>query len=293
VPLFEAQNALQEKAGSKQNLATGLENLADDQLKIGTLAAADDNLRRDIELAQEIGDEFYQATGHEELGRLLAYTGAFEEAGRELDESYEYDSQHNVRQGECVDWAYRALRALLMGNAETALEAARRARELADVQHVEYDIIRAEWLLGAAQRARGELGQAEAHLDEALRRCRRINMVDHEPDILLEMARVGAQGVGVGTVGAVGARVGAQRVAPLPPQPLAHEALAIANRCGYRLKQADCHNFLARLALDAGNLPEARQHAQTARDYARCDGPPHRYEVAFQEAERLLREIGG
>jgi tetratricopeptide (TPR) repeat protein len=161
-------------------------------------------------------------------------------------------------------------------------EAARRARELADVQSCEADIIRAEWLLGAALRARGELDQAEPHLEEALRRCRRINMVDHEPDILLELARLRRDQA-----------VGARRDAPLREETLslAKEALAIADRCGYRLKQADCHNFLARLAVEEGDLDEAREHAQTARERAECDGPPHRYEVAFQEAERLLAEI--
>ena len=72
---------------------------------------------------------------------------------------------------------------------------------------------------------------------------------------------------------------------------LAREALSIADRCEYRLKQADCHNFLAQLALEEGNLAKAREHAQTARERAECDGPPHRYEVAFQLAEQLLGEI--
>jgi hypothetical protein len=74
---------------------------------------------------------------------------------------------------------------------------------------------------------------------------------------------------------------------------LAEEALTIADRCGYRLVQADAHNVLARLALDEGNVEEARDHAQTARERAWCDGPPHRYEVAFREAEGLLGKCGG
>jgi tetratricopeptide (TPR) repeat protein len=72
---------------------------------------------------------------------------------------------------------------------------------------------------------------------------------------------------------------------------LAEEALAIADRCGYRLNQADAHVLLARLALDEGDPAQARRHAETARERARCDGPPHRYEVAFQKAERLLAEL--
>lgn len=178
-----------------------------------------------------------------------------------------------------------------MGDAEAALDAALRARELAGVRGYERDIIRAEWLLGAAHRARGELAQAEEHLAKALRRCRRINLVETEPDILLELARLRYEQ----------AQVQVQRTSEVRRtwEALAQEALEIANRCGYRLKQADCHNFLAQLALalseveglEAGKLEEARRHAETARERARCDGPGHRYEVAFQEAERLLEEI--
>jgi len=54
----------------------------------------------------------------------------------------------------------------------------------------------------------------------------------------------------------------------------AGEALAIADRCEYRLVQADCHNFL-------GN-------AQKAYDYAWCDGPPFCYKPALDEAEALI-----
>jgi len=70
----------------------------------------------------------------------------------------------------------------------------------------------------------------------------------------------------------------------------AQKALAIADRCEYRLDQADIHNFLARLALDSGKTSEARGHAQKAKDYAYCDGPPHYYKPAYEEAERLLAE---
>jgi hypothetical protein len=65
------------------------------------------------------------------------------------------------------------------------------------------------------------------------------------------------------------------------------EALSIADRCEYRLKQADIHNFLAQLALDEENPVEARRHAEIARERAWCDGPPHCYKPALDEAERL------
>jgi hypothetical protein len=118
--------------------------------------------------------------------------------------------------------------------------------------------------------------------------CRRINLVDHEPDILLALARLRRDQSKVpGTPAYRGEVPGTAQA-----RSLAEEALAIADRCGYRLVQADAHNLLARLALDEGKLEEARDHAEKARERSWCDGPPHRYEAAFREAERLLGEVG-
>lgn len=126
----------------------------------------------------------------------------------------------------------------------------------------ERDIIRAEWLLGGSLIAQAP-AEAERHLAEALTRCRRINLIEYEPDILLALARLHRD-----------------------PN-YAYEALAIADRCEYRLVQADCHNVLARL------VPEQAQfHAQKAYDYAWCDGPPFCYKPALDEAQRLLSGVG-
>jgi tetratricopeptide (TPR) repeat protein len=305
VPLYEQQIAIREKQGVKRSVAIGLGNLALNQIRLGELAAAEGNHRRRIELCREVKEEFEEAVGHQELGRLLAYQGAFDEAARELDASYQYDEEHSDRQGQCRDWAYRALRDLLMGQPEAALEAARRARELADVRSYEVDIIWAEWLLGAAlvalspwpplpqaeavgAEAGAALAEAEPHLTEALTRCHRINLVDLEPDILLAWARWHHAGANTDQA-----------------HQDAQEALAIADRCEYRLKQAEIHNFLARLAWErvdelrgmgdeegaAQALAEAWEQAEIAKERAWCDGPPHCYKPVLEEAERLLGEM--
>ena len=78
-----------------------------------------------------------------------------------------------------------------------------------------------------------------------------------------------------------------------PAEALRHaeEALAIANRCEYRLKQADLHLFLARLALDDGDRAKTRHHAEIARERALCDGPPHCYKPTLDQAEQLLKSM--
>lgn len=288
VPLFEGYIDISRKGKDKVNEAVGLGNLACQQVILGELAAAEQSLRRRIELCREIKDEFREAVGHHALGELLAYQSAFDEAAQELDTALASFSKLGATQPKCVVWAYRAIRALLLGDTKAALEASRKAYEIACSRQNERDLIRAEWLLGAAHRVLGNLPKAETHLTEALTRCRRINLVELEPDILLEMARLR-------WVQARGDEVTSDESTRLQEKALelAREALAIANRCEYRLKQADIHNFLAQLALERGDREEAREHAEIARERAWCDGPPHCYKPALEEAERILESYGG
>jgi tetratricopeptide (TPR) repeat protein len=136
--------------------------------------------------------------------------------------------------------------------------------------------VRAHWLLGAAHLASGDLPAAERHLGEALTRCRAINNVELEPDILLELARLRlAQGN------------------PAEAHALATAAQGISERSGYVLKEADARLVLARLAQQAGNAAEARQQAEAARRLATCDGPPdYTYYAAYVEAARVVDEVG-
>jgi tetratricopeptide (TPR) repeat protein len=305
VPLFEGHNAIYEKRGDKKALATGLENLAYmAQIYIGALRAAEDNLRRAMDLSREGEDEFSEAVEHEELARLLAYRGAWREAEEELAEALAlFEKRQNV-QAQGVTWACRALRGLLLartppsplascpegeGGRGELLAAARRALELAD-EHartdypVERDYVRAHQLLGAAHLVNGDLDEADRHLTEALTRCRGINMVEMEADILLELARLAL----ALTPGPSPRGRGEEEATRL-----AQEALTIAERCGYVLQGADAHLLLARIALAAGDKRSAREHAQQARRLATCDGPPdYTYKVAYDEAGALLVEVG-
>ncbi len=278
VPLFERQIALCEKIGDKKNLSRGLTNVSTQQLILGELAAAERNLRRSVELCREIEEgEFEEAVVHIEMGRLLAYLGVHDEATQELSTSMDMFINLGYKLGIGLTWAYIAQHALFMGDTHTALEAAQRAYGFAIAAHNERDNIRTEWLLGMALLMEGkDLNAAAMNLADALTRCRRINMVDHEPDILLAWARW------------YRARGNVQEA-----EEYAEEALVIADRCDYRLKQAEIHYFLAQLALDAGDTKTARKEAEIAKERAWCDGPPFCYKPALDEAEGMLRELGG
>lgn len=115
---------------------------------------------------------------------------------------------------------------------------------------------------------------AENRLGEALSRCRRINLVELEADILLAWARWHRER----TNWEQGGRD-------------AKEALAIADRCEYRLVQADAHNLLAQLALGSNDRVAAGRPAEIARERAWCDGPPHCYKPALDEADAILAKL--
>jgi tetratricopeptide (TPR) repeat protein len=270
VPLFEKFNDIHENVTkNKEDIAAGLDNLAREQIGLGEFKSAESNLRRSIALYQEIKIEYREAIGHSYLGKLLAYQGKFEESEKELGLAHDLVEKFQRRQNQGITQANQALRALLMADGEEALGSAKKARELADVKHYEIDIIRAEWLLGAAYLAKGDSREAEKHLDEALVRDRRINLVEVEPDILLELAKLRF---------AQGHKEDALK--------LANEALEIADRSEYRLKQVDIHNFLAEFYVDAKDFSKAKEHVKTAKERAECG-----YQPAMKKAEELSKKI--
>lgn len=276
VPLYEQANAIAEKQGNKKSLSHGLCNLADEQSMIGAFRAAATNLRHLVALGQEIEERFVEAIGHCEYGRLLALYGDEATSAAELGTALAQFTAEREFQAQGIVWIHRAYAALLRGEAGAAQEAAREALRLADekarTHHPnERDYIRVHWLLGWAALAKGELATAHTHLDETLRRCRAINIVYHEPAILLATARLARAEARLGDA-----------------EELAEEARLIAERAGYKLDLADIHNLLAQLALDTGDRLASRTHAQRAHDYAYCDGPPYAYQSALDEAQRLL-----
>ncbi|MCH8807596.1 MAG: TIR domain-containing protein, partial [Planctomycetes bacterium] len=239
VPVFEQAIDLAEKLGNKRNVAVALGNVAYmAQLHIGALCACEANLRRGIILCREIKREFEEAVGHLQLGRLLAYRGAYADSEAEITLSApvfdEIGPGGTNFVSVCRSWRAELALFVLRSSPDStssapqsALESARRALELADetsrtIYPYERDYIVAHWLLGAAHRVAGQPDEAESHLHEALQRCRRVNLVEMEADILIGLARLRAA-----------------TAAPNEARRLAAEALLITERCGYVLQGAD------------------------------------------------------
>ncbi|MFL5384849.1 MAG: toll/interleukin-1 receptor domain-containing protein [Longimicrobiaceae bacterium] len=295
IPLFLQAYSIDEAKGGENDLAIGLGNMALCEAKIGALRVAEANFRRRIEILQKISIE--DAIGHLELGRLLAYRGAYPECETELMSALTmFDRRHRryALQIQSLVEAYRALQILLhlrlaacngslipeTSTLKFALTSTRRAMELTDEAArfgypLERNYVQAHWLLGATYRVAGREDEAERYLLEALKRCQRINLVEFEADILIDLVRLRA---------VTDAAEEAQR--------LADEAGAIAERCGYVLQGADVHLELARLALSRSDQSAAREHAEKARRLATCDGPPdYTYAAAYAESGALLASL--
>jgi tetratricopeptide (TPR) repeat protein len=268
--VYERGNYISENlTKNKSQLVIGLGNLATDQLKIGEFDAAEASLRWKIKICHEIKNEYQEANGHHELSQILAYRGKFKESDQESIVALNLLDEKAIQQRGTI-FAYRSIYSLLVSDADKSLNYAEKARKLADKENYEIDIVRAEYLLGASNLMKGNILEADRHLNEALTRDRKINLVEMEPDILLEFAKLRFKEK--------------NKEAALS---FAGEALRIADRCEYRIKQADIHNFLAEFYLDSDDLKRAREHGEIAKERAECG-----YVPAQEKAEKLLKEIG-
>lgn len=283
-------NDIRERQNDKKNLAIGLDNLTDDLHKLGQLREAEAAARRSIALCQEIEDHSRGAVGQQQLGQGLTLRGTWNEASQALTRAFEQWEKENDSQGKSVVSALCAQHALglarLAGgdpapHLAAALQAAQAALDFSEesarqTYPTERDYVQAYRLLGAAQRLAGQHALAEQHLTHALSRCRRINLVELEADILIDLARLrAAQGDAAAA------------------NDLLNEAWDIAERCEDVIQGADAQLELAYLARQRGDLAAARDHARHAHRLATCDGPPdYTYKVAYELSAALLRELG-
>ncbi len=76
VTLRERAKIIAQKKGDKKNIAIALSGLGDVQLRLGSFAEAESNLRRGIVLDRDIPERYAEARGHARLGLVLACRGA-------------------------------------------------------------------------------------------------------------------------------------------------------------------------------------------------------------------------
>ncbi len=285
---------LWERNGYKKEAAIVLGNLAHDLIMSGEFEEAELNLRHSVKACRKIKDEYWEAAAHKELGLLLAYKGDFLQS----EEEFLVAKERGLDKCSVVE-AYISLLLIIKGDYGGALEVAQKARQLAG--NDDADIIRAEWMLGMACRGNEQLSEAQRYIDEALTRCRQTDNVSYKANLLLELARLRREqiiadmpeveeeadescacgsGCGGEHVPEESEHSLAKREAFIEIYSLAKEALSVAERCRYRLQQADIQLFLAQLAIDVGDKDAASYAAEAAYERASC-GYKHALEGAM------------
>jgi 3',5'-cyclic AMP phosphodiesterase CpdA/Tfp pilus assembly protein PilF len=250
-------------------------NIAQIERDLGELRHAQNDFKQAIILAREVGDRIEVGRTLQEFGLFEIITGEYESAISTLAQAnkVQYAPQHNRA------FAYLALSYLRIGDLQEAYLALEQAEKLAS--GYARNKVWVYWLFGEYNLSRNRLCESNSYLSNAITYCRLINLAELEPDILLGFARLRF----------IQAHQLANNSLLNESRKYADEALSIANRYEYRLKQADISNFLAQCELAAGNIDNARKYIKVAKERAWCDGPSFCYKYAMDETERLLQEI--
>ncbi len=273
------------KHGNKLDRLVSRVNIAISRMKMGDLKQSDINLQ----LTKRNFSESYQAILMLEQGRLLAYEGQFAKSEILMNSGMRIFQKLELFQWIMVTHAFKSILYLLMKKSINAYNSAMQAltfleKLIRKTGPQEKDHIRIEWLIGLSliNRSIEEIDikekllfDAESHLKDAIIRCHNINLVDFEPSILLSWGKWHYLMKDFESA-----------------KEFAEKALFIANRCDYRLDQAEIHNFLATLYLDQDDHVKAIQHAEIAYECSWCDGPPHCYKPALDDAKELLGKLG-
>jgi len=255
------------------------------QIKLGQLADATTYQQRAFEAANKSNDRDGQGYSRMMMGLILTIEG---QLSKSLEEFRIARSLYRNFQGfnlvrECNLWNFRTIRASLIGEHHLAIVCGRHALSLAESFAEGRLLTRSKAYLASAlidlavtepERRNRLLSEAELLLTMALTQCRQLDLIEMEPFLLLAWARWNFLR---------GDRAQAKKGA--------EEALSLAQRCEFRLEQADINLFMAHLAFEGGALTLCRHHVEQSRQLAWCDGPPHYYKITFDKSEALLSKL--
>jgi hypothetical protein len=258
------------------------ENLANAYLEMGDLKAAEHNIQRSRLLYEQLT---WDSGDHVALGTVML--DAFESKIEQFRGDFDRGRDLLVRAFTLLKEHKRLKHIVAFVAVEVALlevRAANPAKALelmkqldAEFKSDERQSIYCTFACGAAALRLGNLTESSGYLDKALLACRRMALVEVEPKILLEIAKL-------------------ERAKKSFPEAarVAKEAGAIAEGNGYNFQSADIDNFVAGLLLESGKKSEARRYAAQAQSAALSgrESPKkgYYYVAAYDEAERLLAQ---
>ena len=280
-PLFRHSNEPDEKRSDMKGVSIGLGNLSNALRLAGQVCEAEAAARRALIITRQRDDHFQEAISLQWLGLTLAARGTAPESESALRRSLRMFITQSLAQSEGLVNTFLAQRAVWLGDPAAARTLADRAWELAHVQRVERDFIRAARLQGEAAFKTSkvletfEVSYADERLHHALTRARAVNDVEEELAALVALAELRR-------------RQGNTAAA----REFLDDVWESAERGPYPLFAADAFNVLAHIERDAGNTAAAVEAATKAYTSAWCDGEPYAYHWGLVAARKHLRELG-
>jgi tetratricopeptide (TPR) repeat protein len=274
-PLFRRSIEIKEREKDEENTAIGLYNLSDALRFSGHLREAETAACRALQMSREEGKRFREGVSLRLVGVALAACGAASSSAVALCRALNIQVAHYYKQSEGLINANLAQRYLWLSQPGEALPLAQHAWELAQVQRLESDFIRAARLHGEAVLGLGDLSTAIERLHHALTRARAVNYVEEELPTLTALAELYRRQPHYDTA-----------------CELLEQVWTPAERGPYPLIHADALNVLAQLERDQGRREAAVTAATEAYRQAWCDGPPYAYHFGLTNARRHLRELG-
>lgn len=275
VALYRRAADMAPRAKRAGSLGTCLNNLADSLRSSGQLQEAESASRRALGISLEEKDRFAQCSNLVSLGIALATRAEYSQSQISLGRALgNFDSQGNQQGKGYVSGCFAQLY-LWLRQHKGALPLAQRAWEMARVERLEVDFIRAARLHGEAALRLSDLATAEQRLHHALTRARAVNLVEEELPALTALADLHRR-----------------RKESDAGRELLDQVWPPADRGPYPLLHADARNVLACIERDEGHRDAAITAATRAYELAWCDGPPYAYHYGLTNAKQLLAELG-
>jgi tetratricopeptide (TPR) repeat protein len=279
--LLRRHNTIYLETQNERNRCAVLCNLSDTLRLSGALCEAESAGRRALVLTREQDDRSRAVGPHLEaaslylLGLTRAERGLTNESDSALQRSLRIFIATSNNQFKGHVKSHLAERALFLGEFASALSFANRAWDLAHVESLERDFIRAARAQGAAALGLNELASADERLHYALTRARRVNLVQEELPSLVALAELRRRQKDLNAA-----------------REFLDDVWESAEDGPYPLFHADAFNVLAQIERDEGNPKAAIEAATKAYRLAWCDGPPFAYHWGLEKAKKHLKELG-
>jgi len=256
-------------------LSVGLGNLSDTLRVTGGLRESEGVLRQALVINRGLRDRSQEAVSLQWLGLTLTAKREIKGSESTLRRSRDLFIEQNQSQSEGVVNAFLAQRAIWFQEYAKALAFAGRAWELAKIDRLVRDFIRAARAQGEAALGLDDLDMADERLHHALTRARAVNLVEEEFSALIALSELHRR-----------------RRDEKAAREFLDDVWEYAERGPYRLLYADALNVLAQIERDAGNKEKAIEAATKAYELAWCDGPPYAYHWGLIKAQKHLEELG-